>query len=236
MNAPEGTLRKTFLFNLIVVLLLCVGLYILFFASLRWVTNHGKEVKIPNVVGSDIKSAMIQLKAIDFDVYVDSTYEPQQKPLAVLQEVPEVGSVVKPGRTIFITVNKAVAPETAMPNLISLSYRSAEMLLRNNKLIVGDTTYKPDIADGAILAQLYNGKDIKPGDMVPEGSKINLVIGNGLGNTEFNVPNVIGMSYVEGTTYLAGNSLQYAIIPQGDITDTASAIIIDQSPKPFNEL
>jgi len=228
--------KKSFLFNLVVVLLLCVGLYFLFFTSLRWITHHGEEVKIPNVTGKDMKDAVAILEGMNFDVFVDSTYEPKQKPYAVLKQTPDIGSVVKIGRTVFLTVNKALPPETPMPNLISLSYRSADMILRNNKLLVGDTTYKPDIAAGAILQQLYMGNDVKPGQMVPEGSKINLVIGDGLGITQFNVPDVTGMAYDEGITYLTGSGLQYTAVWEGDITDSATAVIYEQSPKPTNEL
>lgn len=230
------SIRKSFLFNLVIVLLLCAGLYILFFISLRWITHHGEEVKIPNVTGKSMGEATSLLDAMGFDVYVDSTYDPKQPQFAVLNQTPDIGSVVKIGRTVFLTVNKALPPQTPMPNLISLSYRSAEMILRNNKLIVGDTTYKPDIAAGAILQQLYMGKDIKAGQMVPEGSKISLVIGDGLGITQFNVPDVTGMAYDEAITYLAGSGLQYTAVWEGDITDSSTAIVYDQSPKAMNEM
>jgi eukaryotic-like serine/threonine-protein kinase len=227
--------KKSFLFNLIVVLLLCIGLYILFFASLRWITHHGEEVKIPNVTGKDMREAISILDGMNFDVYVDSTYDPKQKQFAVLSQTPDIGSVVKMGRTVFLTVNKALPPQTPMPNLISLSYRSAEMILRNNKLLIGDTTYKPDIAAGAVLQQLYMGKDIKAGQMVPEGSKISLVIGDGLGITQFNVPDVTGMSYDEAITYLTGSGLQYTAVWEGSITDSSTAVVYAQSPSATNE-
>lgn len=232
----DGNNKRIFLKNLVIVLILCVALYILFFASLRWITHHGEEVKIPDVSGMDMKAAIAKMNSMDFDVLVDSTYEPKQKPYAVLKQIPDVGSVVKRGRTVFITVNKTVPPMTPMPNLISLSYRSAEMILRNNKLMLGDTTYKPDIAQGAVLAQLLNGNDIKPGQMIPQGSRISLVLGDGLGNTQFNVPDVIGMPYDEGVATLMGMGLQYTAIWDGDISDSSAAIIYTQSPKALNEL
>jgi len=234
--ALNEKIRNSFLYNLIIVLLLCTVLYLLFFASLRWVTRHGEEVKIPNVTGMDMKAALAQLEGMGFEVYVDSTYEPKEKPYAVLKQIPEIASVVKTGRTVFITVNKTAPPSTPMPNLVSLSYRSAEMILKNYKLILGDTTYKPDIAKGAVLAQLYNGQEIRPGQMIPEGSKISLVIGDGLGITQFNVPNVIGMTPDEGIADLTGNGLNANVVWDADVTDSATALIYNQSPKPFNEL
>lgn len=229
-------IRQSFLYNLIIVLLLCTVLYLLFFASLRWITRHGEEVKIPNVTGIDMRTALNQLEGMGFEVYVDSTYEPKQKPYTVLKQIPDIASVVKTGRTVFITVNKTTPPATPMPNLVSLSFRSAEMILKNYKLILGDTSYKPDIAKGAVLAQLYNGQEIRPGQMIPEGSHISLVLGDGLGITQFNVPNVIGMTPDEGIADLTGNGLNPNVVWDADVTDSATALIYNQSPKPFNEL
>jgi beta-lactam-binding protein with PASTA domain len=227
--------KRSFGFNLVVVLLLCVGLYILFFTSLRWITRHGDEVRIPKVTGTDMHAAVDVLQKNGFEVYVDSTYEPKLKPFIVLSQMPDVNAIVKTGRTIFLTVNKSVPPTAPMPNLISLSFRSAEMILKNNKLILGDTTFKPDIAKGAVLEQLYNGAQIRPGQMIPQGSRISLVIGDGLGIVQFPVPDVIGMTYEEGTISLEGNGLQYTTTWDADVTDSATAIIYNQSPKPKNE-
>ena len=112
------------------------------------------------------------------------------------------------------------------------------MLLRNNKLLLGDTTYKPDIASGAILEQKYKGEPIRPGEMILQGSKISLVIGNGLGNTEWDVPDVTGMSVDEAMTILNQFNLQpiLSVINQlSEIRDTSTAVIVDQHPRALND-
>jgi beta-lactam-binding protein with PASTA domain len=223
--------RKTFWFNLLMVIVVATILYMLFFLSLSFITHHGEEVKMPDVVGTDMQTSLKKLQGMTFEVIVDSAYELNEKPFIVLRQIPDSGSSVKKGRTVFITVNKSIPPMTPMPNLVSLSYRIAERILKNNKLEMGDTTYKPDIAQGAVLTQLFNGKEVKPGEMVPEGSKINLVLGDGLGNTEFNVPDVVGMPYSEGVAYIMGMNLQYVKIEGSD-----SDIIVKQTPAAVNEL
>src|SRR5690606_15523086 len=110
---------------------------------------------------------------------------------------------------IFLIVNKQNPPETPMPSLVNLSFRSAEMLLKSNKLKLGDTTMRPDMAQGAVLEQLVNGKVITAGTMVPQGSKIDLVIGDGLGNKEINVPDITGLTYPEAVAMLSGSNLQF---------------------------
>lgn len=229
-------IKRSFKFNLLVVLAVATGLYILFFISLGFITRHGKEVKIPNVTKQNITQAEKTLKDMGFEVLVDSAYEPKQKPFVVLAQIPDINAVVKKGRTIFLTVNMKDAPATPMPNLVGLSFRSADMLLKNNKLVLGDTTYKPDIAKGAILEQLYKGRTVRPGDMVPQGSRISLVIGDGLSNTQVNMPDLIGNAYEEAIAVLSGTGLQFYAIWEGQITDSATAVVYNQNPKPINEL
>lgn len=228
--------RKTFLGNLLIIILICIGLYWLFFASLGWITGHGEEVKVPELKGKSLAEAVAVLEKAGFEIDIDSTYVPDQKPLAVLDQQPEGGTTVKSGRTIFLTINKQSPVSIPMPNLVNMSYRSAEMMLKSNKLLLGDTTMRPDMARGAVLVQLFNGKEIAPGQPIPQGSKIDLVIGDGLGNKEINVPDLTGMTYPEAIAMLSGSNLQYTASFDGPITDTTTAVVYLQQPEAINEM
>lgn len=229
-------LKNSFLFNAIIIALLCVGIYFLFFASLGLITHHGSEVKVPEVSRKSVAAAVAILTKAGFEVEVDSAYDPSEKPFLVLNQIPQTNAIVKAGRTIFLTVNKALPPLAPMPKLQDLSYRSAVLILKSSRFVLGDTIQKPDYANGAVLDQLYNGQHVNPGDMIPQGSKIDLVVGIGFGNSEMNVPDVIGMTGEEGIIILNGNGLIPIVVYDGEITDTASAIIYKQTPAPFNEL
>lgn len=228
--------RRSFRFNLLMVALVCVGLYILVFLSLGWITKHGDEGPVPNAVGRDLRLVKAEIERAGFDIEVDSSYDPGKKPLIVLSQQPGVGSVVKRGRTLFLTVNKVEPPPTAMPNLVNLSFRSAALILKSNHLVLGDTIYRPDIAQGAVLEQRWNGRIIPPGTMLPQGSRIDLVIGDGLGNTEMDVPDVIGMNPDEALAMLAGLGLQYTVVWDGFVQDSSAALVYLSSPSPLNEL
>ena len=228
--------RRSFRFNLLMVVLVCVGLYILVFLSLGWITGHGNESPVPNLLGRDLRLVTAEIERAGFELEVDSSYDPTKKPLVVLAQQPAVGSVVKRGRTLFITVNKSEPPPTSMPNLVNLSFRSAALILKSNRLVLGDTVYRPDIAEGAVLEQRWNGRIIPAGSMLPQGSRIDLVIGDGLGNTEMNVPDIIGMTPEEATAMLAGLGLQYTVVWDGFVRDTNLALVYITSPSPLNEL
>lgn len=197
-------IHRKFWFHLLLVLLISALLYLLFFSLLGWITNHGEQTKVPNVTGKPISVAMAELKRAGFEVDVDSTYEPDQKPLTVLQQLPDVGDVVKTGRTLFLIVNKAEPPMTPMPNLNSLSYRSALLILKSNKLILDDTVHVPNYVT-FVLGQQINGQDVRPGTMIPQGSKVVLVLGDGGVNQAMDIPeDVIGLDLASGLDFLSG--------------------------------
>ncbi len=231
-----GLKNKSFLFHLFLLVVLCVILYFAFFASLGILTNHNEEVKIPNLLGKDLKSALAETERRGFEVTVDSAYEPEVRPYVVLTQQPDTSAIVKTGRMIFLTVNKAEPPLTVMPNLVGLSYRSASMMLKSNRLLIGDTTYRPDIAKGAILEQLVRGEKMPAGEPIAQGTRIDLVIGDGLGETELMVPDLIGQTYLEAMALVGALNLQPNLIFVGHITDSFSAVVYDQQPKGMNEL
>lgn len=222
-------------FHVLLVLLVCVFFYIVFFSSLSVITRHGADEKVLNVTGKDVRQAVKLLEAQGFEVRVDSTYFPEKKALIVLKQIPDIGDVVKHGRMLFLTVNKSVPPQTPMPNLVNLSFRSASLILKSNRLILSDTTYRPDIAEGAILEQLYMGKPIRAGQMIPQGSRIDLVIGGGLSN-ELQVPDVIGLTYPEAMAMLNSSGLQFTPIFDLGITDSTMAKVYKQTPNHISDI
>lgn len=227
--------KQSIWFHLLLMLLLAVVFYIIFFSSLGRITGHGEQMKMPVLVDKTFGDAVKILEKEGFDIDVDSAFDIKKDAGIVLSQMPDTGAFVKRGRTVFIVVNKSQAPLTPMPDLMGVSYRSADMVLRSNKLRLGDTIHRPDIADGAILEQMYNGKVIQAGDMIPQGSKITLVIGDGLGNVEFDVPDVVGMSYAEGSAVLSASGLQFIDVWEGPITDSLTAVIYHQYPDAKND-
>jgi len=227
--------RVSLRYHLLAMVVLALVFYVVFFASLGRITGHGKELKMPVLLNKNVNDALNILKSQGFDIDVDSTFDMKYPPGMVISQMPDTGVFVKKGRTVFIVVSKTQAPLTPMPDLAGVSYRSAEVVLKSSKLRLGDTVHRPDIADGAILEALYKGKVVKAGDMIPQGSPVTLVIGDGLGNVEFDVPDVVGMTYSEGVAVLNASGLQFIDLWEGRITDSLSAVIYYQSPEAKNE-
>jgi beta-lactam-binding protein with PASTA domain len=110
------------------------------------------------------------------------------------------------------------------------------MQLKNMGLRIGDTTFKPDFAKNSVLEQNYMGNIIAAGTKIQQGSEINLVLGDGVGDIEFAVPDLIGKTYGEAKTLLEANGLSFlVVIPDAGITDTLNSYIWWQSPSRISD-
>nr|WP_307735061.1 PASTA domain-containing protein [Chitinophaga nivalis] len=202
------------------------------------ITKHGQQLTVPDVRGKNVKEAIATLERLGFEADVrDSIYVDSLPPLAVYAQTPDKGAQVKVNRTIYLTVNKMVAPMVKMPDLEGLTFRSAEMMLKSMRLNVGDTIYKPDFATNTVLQQLLNGRKIKPGTPVAEGSNITLILSSGTGSIENPVPNFVGLTYAEAREMLNASNLNPGtVIIDPNVKDTANAFIIKQVPTRKNEI
>lgn len=220
-------------------MLLAVLLIIfLFFAFLGIITNHGDTQKVPYIVGMSYDEAVKTLEAAGLEAGIqDSIYADTAKALQVLRQSPDADAEVKAGRTIYLTINRAVPPQVDMPDLRGFSVNSAELYLQSLGLKMGRLTYVPDIARNAVKDQMVGGKSIAPGTKINMGSLIDLVIGNGLGAEEMDVPDLTGMTVEEARNFLSNNNLEMgALITIEPISDTAAAYIVHQKPSPFADL
>ena len=228
--------NKSFFINLLVIILLVGILIFLFFSLLGVLTNHDETQKVPSVAGRTFEEAEKILADAGFETGIqDSVYVDTARPSQVLRQSPDVDAVVKSGRTVYLTVNRAVPPQIEMPDLRGFSIKSADLYLQSLGLKIGDTSYVYDIARNAIKDQLYNGKTITPGTKINMGSKIDLVIGNGVSDIELDVPNLVGLTVNEARSILGGNNIVLgAIIPLDAVPDTANAYIVNQKPIEFS--
>lgn len=222
--------------NMLVVVGLSVLLILVFFGSLDYLTKHGKYEKVPHIVGKNIDAARKILEDKGFEVEIqDSLYIDTIPKLAVIKQNPESDASVKVNRTIYLTINRAQPPLVEMPNLVGFSLRNAQMYLENIGLHLGETTYRPDIAKNAVLEQLYNGQPIKSGAKIFMGSTIGFVLGNGVGNLEMTVPDLMGKRYTQVRSLLRGVDINFTPVFDPDVSDTPNSYVTRQNPQKFSQ-
>ncbi len=226
--------KRKWLLNILLALLL----YFLFFwigsSILENYTKHGETLSVPDLRGMTMEKVedVLANKGLEFKI-VDSSYNAKKRPLTILDQTPAANAKVKEGRTIYLTVNARLAPQIKMPDLKDASLKQAQMILESAGLNVGKLIYKPDLAQNAVLDQLYKGEHIEAGTSVKKGATIDLILGDGLGTTEIEVPNLVGLSLREVKFVLDGSSLNLGSVFADKTVhgDTLSAIIYEQSPE-----
>lgn len=214
--------------HILVGLGVVILLVIIFLQSLQWITRHDSTLTIPNVTGKSFEQAKQVLEAQGFEVQIqDSIYNDTAKPASVLRQFPDADALVKVNRTVYLTLNRSVAPMIDMPNLEGLSFRSADIAIQQYALRLEDTVYRSDFAKNSVLEQQYNGQRIKAGTKIPQGSSIVLVLGSGLGSEEFSVPQLYGLTYSDAKVLLESNGLNVGVVmPNTD----PNAFVYQQRP------
>lgn len=228
---------KSFRTNIIAALLTVVGLLLVAFFSLRYYTKHGQGLNVPLVKGLSFEQAVRKLEDAGLKYEVDSVFIMDQPAGIVIDQDPDPNTFVKDNRTIYLTINAGKIPNTKFPDIAFKTLREAQAVIESSRLKLGDTTYKPDVSRDVVLEATFGGQPIQPGDIIPVGSRINLVLGDGRGNEDVDIPQLTGLTVDEAKFSLKGSNLSLGnIFYEGNITDSANAVIIKQDPMPVDSL
>lgn len=174
---------KTFLIQLVLAV---IALVVIAFLALRWLnytTNQDERIEVPDLARMSLDNVQDQLNELDlrYEILDSATYNPDFPKYSVIEQVPEPGQFVKQNRKIYLTLNPSSYAKIMVPDLIRRTRRQAEPTLRSIGFEIGDITYKPDIAEDAVLEMRHNGRKIEPGDELMKTSTIDLVLGDGSG-------------------------------------------------------
>ncbi|MBW3545849.1 MAG: PASTA domain-containing protein [Bacteroidetes bacterium] len=223
---------KLILINLAIILVIGFAALFLFFnVYLPKETLKGESITVPNLQGrsfAELDEYMRQQR-LRYEVN-DSTFTTEYPPLTVMKQYPTPGSQVKENRKIFLSLNAKNPPKVRMPKLIDSSVKNAQLVLKSFGLELGEIIYKPDLAANAVLEQQFKGKPIEEGAYISKGSKIDLVVGDGKGNTRFEIPNLMGMPLDEAQTAAIGSGLQIGEINYVNDPEKTPNTILRQIP------
>jgi len=217
------------------LLVICLGIILLlvfFYLYLPFTTNHNQTVTVPNLVGMNLKEVEDYLKERELDFVIeDSVYKPDAKPLTVSAQFPYPDGKVKKGRKIFLSIYSLKPPIVKMPKLVGRSLVNAQTELENAGLRLGKVDYKPDIQQNAVLEQIYNGAAIVEGADIPKGSKVDLVVADGLGTQEFDVPDLKGLLLEEAELNVNGSNLQLGVVVYDPTSTDTPGVVFKQKPE-----
>lgn len=169
---------KQFLKHFLIALLSLLAVLWILFKLLNVYTHHGESAEVPDFKGKKMAELdnFIQGKNVRY-LIIDSIYDPKETAGIVIKQDPEPKSQVKHNRMIYLYVTSTQAPQIAMPKLVDKSTRQALFMIESYGFKKGTVTEVAADCKGCVIRQLFKGKEIKPGDPIKKGSKIDLVIG-----------------------------------------------------------
>ena len=223
---------KKFIINLVVAGLLLAGSIVGLFFWLDSYTEHDITFEVPDFSGLSLDEieAFSDTVEIEFAV-IDSLYSTEFPRGTVADQEPQVGSRVKRGRTIYLTINALLPKQVAMPNIKNLSLRQAKAVLESVGLKLGDLEYQPDIAENAVLNQKIGDKIVRNGETVFAGTVIDLVLGLGLSNKKVSIPYLLYYRLDEALDRIQAASLNLATFKiDTPLTDTGLVRVYKQIP------
>lgn len=235
MKLIDDLLKKPLWMNVLIGFGVALFIFIVFFFSLGWITGNGETEKVPAVIGLDVVAAEKNLKALGFDVELqDSIYVDTLARNAVLRQTPDADEIVKKGRTVYLTINRVIAPQVDMPNLVGFSIKSAETYLKVLGLRLGSIQMVPDQNKNVVIDQLVNGQPIAPGSKIPSGTLIHFLVGDGGASAGMTMPDLVGLTYEQAKAQLISLGLNLGVVSvNGSIGDSASAFVFDQSSSAY---
>ncbi|MFQ3350823.1 MAG: beta-lactam-binding protein with PASTA domain [Candidatus Marivariicella framensis] len=155
---------------------------ILTLKALELITYHEKHELVPDISGIELNDAIKILNEnyLRYEVIDSAKFNPKLPPYAVIEVFPVPLSEVKKDRKIYLTLNPSGYRKISIPNIIQITRRNAESMLRAVGFDIGKIMYRNNIGKDMVLEIRYQGKVIAPGSVLPKTTKIDLILGNGI--------------------------------------------------------
>lgn len=157
------------------VLLVVIAMY-----GLDVWTAHGKVQVVPDVHSMTIPAAERTLRGCDLQAeVVDSVYDTSIPRGCIVEQVPPAGNRVKPGRTVYLTINAFSPRQITLPELVGSSVRQARASLESMGFKnIREVRVPSDYRD-LVLAIKSMGVTLRAGTKLPLSSTIVIEVGEG---------------------------------------------------------
>lgn len=161
-------IKNPFVITMVMAIVVTFGVI---WGVLHWLdiyTRHNEAIIVPDIKGLKLEeaSAILDNNHLRYNV-IDSVFSKEVNPGAIVEVVPNVGSKVKEGRILFITINALTSQMAVIPEVEDLSFRQAYALLKSRGFNTIEVEYVPgDYNDLAIDVEL-DGRKLNKGEYVP---------------------------------------------------------------------
>ena len=172
---------KTFFTQVFIAATIVVVFTFLVIQFLDFRTNHGQEIKVPDLSKMKLEIAEEKLNELDLEVFLLDTVEfnADFPPFTILEQDPKAGSLVKDGRKVYVKLNAGEFTDITIPEFKDKTFRQISATIKSLTLKEGKITYKPHIAKDIVLQIFQDGRRLRAGDKVKKNSTLDFVLGDG---------------------------------------------------------
>ena len=167
------------------LLMAFVGIVVLIVLSVFWLdfsTNHNQKIEVPNLSKLSLEEVEQTLDDLDlnWEVIDSASFNADYPKKSVIEQSPEAGDFVKENRKIYLTLNPSGFKDIVIPDFYGKTKRQAvSQLTAIGFRISAQEIYVNDIAKDVVRGLIFNGKDLKNGDKIPQDSELILKLGDG---------------------------------------------------------
>ncbi len=214
------------------MVLLGLVLILLSFQYLKIYTKHGQAITVPPLKGLSLSEVdgILKNKKLQY-IVIDSSFNADLEPRAVIDQNPKEGMKVKEKRKIYLTLNASQPPMVQVPHLKDNSRRQAKLILESWGLKLGEEIYEPNEFLDIVLGIKVAGHKVIGDTTIPKGSTIDLILGDGFGGKQIDVPDLIGLSLGEAMGALQLSNLSVGNVDADEtVIDSINAYVYYQEP------
>ncbi|HEU5363754.1 MAG TPA: Stk1 family PASTA domain-containing Ser/Thr kinase [Gaiellaceae bacterium] len=183
------------------------------------VSTGKPKVKVPNVVGQDVASALTALASAGLQPHIVRIYSNEQ-PDTVTAQQPHAGDSVVKGTNVRINVSRGAKP-VPVPDVTGQPFANAKSALEGQGFQVAREDIQSDMPQGVVVAE-----NPPQGTQVPRGTKITLSVSKGPATTQ--VPDVTGQNQSTAETILTGAGLTPSVV-YDPVTDPSQDGIVQST-------
>lgn len=192
-------------YNLVLIAAVILAMAVTAHIVMQAGTRHGARRTVPDFAGVKLDEAQRLARKYDLHLHInDSLFVPAYEGGIVLDQLPEGGVEVKPGRTVYITINSFRQKMVPVPYVAGRSLRQAKNMLEIAGLEIAELVYRADMATNYVLDEYYEGRPVTAKSKVEAemGSGVTLYVGveGGFGTTV--VPRLVGFPLKEAKSRL----------------------------------
>lgn len=194
---------------------------------------HNREiVKVPDVVGKDIKDAVSLMEESGLVVSKINELSSDRIPQGiVISQIPRANMEVRKERSVYLTVSKG--QETVeVPYLVGQPLRTARVNLSNKGLSIGNVEY---VFNDIYGVDTIVSQSVSYPNKISYGSSINLIVSKGTENL-VKVPNLIGSNYDEAVKVINEIGLTIGNLSFEKHHTYIENTVINQKPEPGTTL